>query len=77
MSNEVPLEVLEQRAAEQRKSIHQSVEDLRQLKTGVEENVREKLDLKRQAREHFWPVVGIASLLGLVVGHGVASVLFD
>lgn len=77
MNNGIPFEVLEQRAAEQRTKIHQSVEELKQLKTNVTENVREKLDPRNLAREHFWPAVGVASLLGLVLGHGLAAVFFD
>lgn len=78
MSNgNVPLDVLEQRAAEQRTKIHQSVDDLRQLKTSVTENVREKLDVKRHARQHFWVAAGAASLVALVFGYGLASVFVD
>lgn len=78
MSNgNIPLDVLEQRAAEQRNKIHQSVDDLRQLKTGVTENVREKLDVKRQARQHFWTATGAVSLVALVFGYGLAGVFVD
>lgn len=73
----VPLDALEQRAAEQRNRIHQSVGDLKELKTNVEANVREKLDVKRQAREHFWPAAGVVSLVALVFGYGLAGVFVD
>jgi len=78
MSNgNLPLDVLEQRAAEQRKTIHQSVNDLKQLKTSVTANVREKLDVNRQARQHFWAAAGTASLVALVFGYGLAGVFVD
>ena len=73
----VPLDVLQQRAAEQRNKIHQSVDELKQLKTSVTENVREKLDLQRQARRHFWTAAGAASLVALVFGYGLAGVFVD
>jgi ElaB/YqjD/DUF883 family membrane-anchored ribosome-binding protein len=77
MNNGQNLDTLQQRAAEQRTRIHQSVTDLKQLKTSVEANVREKLDPKRQAREHFWAAAGIAGFLGLMLGHGIAGVFVD
>ncbi len=73
----IPLDVLEQQAAEQRKRIHQSVDDLKELKTSVTANVRETLDPKRQAREHFWAATGVASLVALVLGYGLAGVFVD
>jgi hypothetical protein len=78
MSNDnIPLDVLEKRAAEQRKKIDNSVDDLKQLKANLTENVRETLDVKRQARDHFWTAVGVASLVALVVGHGIAGIFAD
>jgi ElaB/YqjD/DUF883 family membrane-anchored ribosome-binding protein len=77
MNNGIPFEELEARAAAQRVKIHQSVGELKELKTNVTENVKEKLDPKRLAREHFWAAVGVASLLGLVLGHGLAGVFVD
>lgn len=77
MSNGIPIEILEQRAAEQRTKIHESVEELKQLKTSVQKNVRETLDIKRQAREHFWAAAGAASIVALVFGYGLAGVFAD
>lgn len=77
MSNEIPLEELEQRAAAQRARIHQSVGELKELKTNVTANVKEKLDPQRLAREHFWTAVGVASLFALVIGHGLAGIFVD
>lgn len=77
MNNGIPLEELEARAAAQRARIHQSVGELKELGTNATENVKEKLDPKRLAREHFWTAVGVASLLGLVLGHGLAGIFVD
>lgn len=77
MNNGQSIDALQRSAAEQRGKIHQSVEEFKQLKTSVTENVRETLDPKRQAREHFWAIAGIASLLGLLFGHGLAGLVVD
>ncbi len=72
-----PAEVLEQRAAEQRRRLHNSVSDLRssltELKTDVEEKVRERLDPSRIARQHLWPIAAGVSLIALLAGHAVAG----
>jgi len=81
MSNKLgshfPAEVLEQRAAEQRDRLHNSVSELRSsltdLKTSVEQNVRERLDPNCFARKHFWQLAAGVSLLALIAGHGVAE----
>ncbi|PYX94387.1 MAG: hypothetical protein DMG71_12635 [Acidobacteria bacterium] len=57
---------LELRAAEQRKRLHNSVEELKS-------QVREKLDVKRNARQHLGAVSGVASVLGLLLGYGFAG----
>jgi len=76
-NSDANLDILQQRAAEQRNQIHKSVTELQQLKTNVTANVREKLDPKRQAREHFWTITGVASLVALVFGYGLAGVVVD
>ena len=48
MTSGLPEDVLEKRAAEQRRQLHNSVSELRQT-------VREKLDVKRNLKEHVWP----------------------
>jgi len=76
-SSHFPSEVLEQRAAEQRKRLHNSVSDLRssltEMKSSVQENVRERLDVTRFARRHLGPLVGGASLVAMLAGYGVAG----
>jgi hypothetical protein len=70
MTNSLPADVLEQRAAEQRRRLHNSVSELR---TTVRQRVREKLDVKRNARHYLWPATGGVSLLALMLGYGVAG----
>ena len=57
---------LELRAAEQRKRLHDSVEELKS-------QVREKLDVKTNVRQHLVAVSGVASVLGLLLGYGSAG----
>lgn len=67
MTNSIPNDVLEQRAEEQRRRLHDSV---LQLKSSM----RERLDVKRNAREFFWPAAGVLSLVGLVLGYGLTGI---
>ncbi len=62
----MPTDILELRAAEQRRQIHNSVSELRT-------QMREKLDVKKNAREYVWPASGVVGLIGLVVGYGFAG----
>ena len=77
LSTHFPAEVLEQRAAEQRRRLHNSVTDLlsslTDLKSSVEENVRERLDVQRFARQHLWTLAAGTSFIALLIGHGVAG----
>lgn len=70
MTNSLPADILEQRAAEQRRRLHNSVSELRST---VRQRVRERLDVKRNARHFLWPATGVLSLLGLAMGYGVAG----
>lgn len=67
MTSGIPVDVLEKRAADQRRQLHNSVSELRQ-------SVRERLDVKRNVREHLWSVSGVAALLGLVAGYAITGV---
>lgn len=69
MTNSMPADLLELRAAEQRQQLHRSVAELK----GV---VRQRLDVQAQAREHIVPASAIASVLGLLVGYGVAGMFY-
>jgi len=62
----VPADILETRAAEQRRRIHDSVLQLRA-------QIDDKLDVRKRAREYVMPASGVAAILGLVLGYGVAS----
>ena len=70
MTSGIPVDILEKRAADQRRQLHNTVVEIRQ-------NVRQKLDVKRNVREHLWPAAGIMAVLGLVLGYGLASVFTD
>ena len=70
MTSRVPFELLEERAAEQRRQLHNSVSELRS-------SVRERLDVKKNAREYLLPASGVAAVLGLVMGYGLAGIFFD
>jgi|GraSoiStandDraft_60_1057301.scaffolds.fasta_scaffold3265326_1 hypothetical protein len=65
-STPTPTYELEVRAAEQRKRLHDSVAE---LKT----QVRDRLDVKKNAREHLGAAAGIASVMALLAGYGVAG----
>ena len=62
-----PTYELELRAAEQRTRLHSSVEELRQ-------RMREKLDVKRNLRQHIGLAAGAVSVVGLALGYGVAGI---
>ncbi len=66
MGSTLPTDILELRAAEQRRQIHNSVSELRT-------QMREKLDIKKNAREYVWPASGVVGLAGLVLGYGFAG----
>jgi len=67
MTSSAPTDVLEQRAAEQRRQLHNSVAE---LKT----NLRERLDVKKAARQYLWPAAGALACVGLLLGYGITGV---
>ena len=69
-STNLPPEMLEQRAAEQRRRLHNSVSELR---SSVTEAVREKLDVKRYLREYMGPATTAAAIFGLLLGYGTVG----
>ncbi len=69
--NQIPAEVLEQRAEEQRRRLHNAAVELR---SSVAESVREKLDLKRYLREYIGPATAVAAIFGLLAGYGAAGI---
>ncbi len=70
MTSGLPTEILEQRAAEQRRRLHDSVAQLRVT-------MKERLDIRRNAedytRRHLAPAAGVAVILGLAVGWTVGG----
>ncbi|HEV2115997.1 MAG TPA: hypothetical protein VGR48_08225 [Terriglobales bacterium] len=67
-ASRIPTDLLELQAAEQRRRLHNSVAELRV-------QMREKLDLRRNARRYFWPATVVVGLWGLVVGYGLGGIL--
>jgi hypothetical protein len=67
MESKMPPDILEVRAAEERRRIHQRVLELR-------EQVEEKLDVRRQAAAYVWPASGVAAMVALVVGWGLGGI---
>ncbi len=67
MTNEVPVEILEKRAAEERLQLHNSVQELRQT-------VEERLDVKRNVRKHLGVISGALAIAGLAVGYALTGI---
>jgi hypothetical protein len=63
---EMPPDILEMKAVEQRERLHGTISELRS-------NVRQKLDVKTQAREYVWPATTLAALLSLAFGYTAGS----
>ncbi|MBV8893160.1 MAG: hypothetical protein JO266_14525 [Acidobacteria bacterium] len=64
-----PIENLELQALQQRNRLHKNADELR----AKIEATREKLRIKKQAREHFAAASVLVSLIGLGLGYGVAG----
>ena len=67
---EPTIDSLELRAREQRKQIHNSVQELRTT-------VRAKLDPKHNARIYFPQIATVAAILGLSAGYFVGGIFAD
>jgi hypothetical protein len=67
MNSGLPVETLEKQAAEQRQQLHHSVAELK-------DSVRERLDVKRNVRDHLWGISGGLALVGLVLGYAAAGI---
>ena len=68
-----PVEKLELRAMEQRNRIHETAGELRTKVVAA----REKLDVSRNAREHFVVASLAVSVLGFLSGYGLAGKFTD
>lgn len=62
-----PTDILELRAVEQRRRLHDSV-------TALRTQVRQTMDVKKNAREYVWPASGVVGLIGLVLGYGITGI---
>jgi hypothetical protein len=67
----LPAEILEKRAAEQRRNLHNHVQQLRSV---VRHEVRERTDVKRNLRRHFAPIAGASAVVALTLGYGAAGI---
>ena len=67
-ASNIPTDLLELRAAEQRRRLHNSVAELRV-------QMRQKLDLRRNARRYFWPDSAVVGLCGLMLGYGFGGII--
>ena len=67
----MPVEILEKRAAEQRRALHK---DVQQLRTVVEAEVRDHLDVKRNVSRYFGRVAAATALIALSVGYSFAGI---
>jgi len=67
----LPTEILEQRAAEQRRALHN---DVQQLRSVVRSEVRERTDVKRLVRRHFAPASAVMALAALSLGYGLVGI---
>lgn len=66
MTDKLPSDALEQRAANQRERLHESVVKL-----------RSQLDVQTSARNYVWRASAVAGLLAVVVGYGIAGAFTD
>jgi hypothetical protein len=67
LSPQVPSSVLELRAAEQRRRLHNTVADLR-------ETMADRMNVKKLARTYIWPATGVAAFAGLILGYGMGGI---
>ena len=70
MTEGMPVEVLETRASEQRRKMHNDVAELRSA-------LREKLDVKKQVRPYVFPASGAAAVVGLMFGWMLTGMFVD
>ena len=71
MTSGLPTEILEQRAADERRRLHDSVAELRAT-------MKDRLDVRRNAedytRRHLGPAAAVAAILGLAFGWTVGGI---
>jgi len=67
MTEGIPVDVLEKRASDERLQLHNTVQELRHT-------VHERLDIKRNLRNHLGPVAAALAIAGLALGYAVTGV---
>ncbi|HEV7676796.1 MAG TPA: hypothetical protein VGQ12_19875 [Candidatus Angelobacter sp.] len=67
MTEGIPVDVLEKRAADERRQLHNSVQELR-------ETVHERLDVKRNVRNHLGTISGVMAVAGLALGYALTGI---
>ncbi|HEY1526555.1 MAG TPA: hypothetical protein VGH51_09985 [Candidatus Angelobacter sp.] len=67
MTEGIPVDLLEKRAADERRQLHNSVQELR-------ETVQDRLDVKRNVRNHLGAAAGILAVAGLVLGYALTGI---
>lgn len=67
MSSPLRVEMLEQQAGRQRDLLESHVVEIRH-------NVRARLDVKQNLRNHIWEVAGIVAALGIGLGYSLTGV---
>ena len=60
---QTPTDILQVRAAEQRRRLHSTVFELK-------DTLRDRMNVRRNAREHLLPAAGAAAVCGLILGYG-------
>jgi hypothetical protein len=67
----LPTEILEKRAAEQRRALHN---DVQQLRSVVRAEVRERTDVKKNVARYFAPIAGATAVIALSIGYGLTGI---
>jgi len=67
MTHGLPIDILEKRANAQREGLQGHVIELRQT-------VKQRLNLKRNLRQHIWPAAGAAAVAGMAVGFAFTGI---
>lgn len=68
--NGLPAHDLVKKAAEDRRRLHSSVEELR-------DHLKDTLDVKKNTREHLGLACSVAALLGVTIGYSFTGIFVD
>jgi hypothetical protein len=70
MTKGMPVDLLQSRASEQRRRLHNDVAELKLA-------VREELDVRKRVAPYALPASGVAALFGLICGYVIAGMFTD